>query len=62
MAESDEEGPTDLAVSREVDRRMAAAREWDDTVAQVRRLPGFEDFLLPPRLSTLLPTTGSGPR
>ncbi|MFV2085583.1 CHAT domain-containing protein [Micromonospora sp. LOL_021] len=51
----------DLAVSRDVDRRKAAAREWDDTVAQVRRLPGFEDFLLPPRMSTLLPATGSGP-
>ena len=35
-------------VGNVVDRRMALAREWDDLVAQVRKLEGFEDFLMPP--------------
>ncbi|MFI6035052.1 CHAT domain-containing protein [Streptomyces sp. NPDC051315] len=35
------------------DRRMAPAREWDELVEEVRRLPGFEDFLRRPRLRDL---------
>src|SRR5690242_1142344 len=49
------------SVGNVVDRRMALAREWDDLVAQVRRLQGFEDFLLPPKLETLLPAAERGP-
>ncbi|SRR6266540_3851348 len=48
-------------LSRTIDRRMALAREWDRLVDQVRELDGFEDFLLPPRLSTLLPAAAEGP-
>jgi hypothetical protein len=48
-------------ISRMVDRRMALAREWDELVEQVRKLEGFEDFLKPPRLETLLPAAASGP-
>ncbi|MER6470988.1 CHAT domain-containing protein [Streptomyces collinus] len=44
-----------------VDRRMALAREWDDLVDRVRGLGGFEDFLLPPRLDSLLPAASGGP-
>jgi hypothetical protein len=44
-----------------VDRRMALAREWDELVARVRELDGFEDFLKPPRLETLLPAAERGP-
>ena len=44
-----------------VGRRMALAREWEDLVAQVRELDGFEDFLRPPRLETLLPAAERGP-
>jgi hypothetical protein len=44
-----------------VDRRMALAREWDELVEQVRELEGFEDFLRPPRLETLLPAAANGP-
>lgn len=40
---------------------MALAREWDELVEQVRALPGFEDFLRPPRLETLLPAAAGGP-
>ncbi|MER7639102.1 CHAT domain-containing protein [Streptomyces sp. NPDC126522] len=43
------------------DRRMALAREWDGLVEEVRRLPGFEDFLRPPPLDTLLEAARSGP-
>ncbi|MFE2579222.1 CHAT domain-containing protein [Streptomyces sp. NPDC059378] len=44
-----------------VDRRMALAREWDDLVEQVRGLTGFEDFLRPPNLESLLPAAEKGP-
>lgn len=47
--------------TQDVDRRMALAREWDEIVEQVRGLDGFEDFLRPPRLETLLPAASGGP-
>jgi hypothetical protein len=47
--------------AQDVDRRMALAREWDDLVAEVRNLPGFEDFLRPPQIGTLLPAAAGGP-
>lgn len=37
-------------------RRMAPAREWDALVEEVRGLPGFENFLRPPRLAELRAT------
>jgi hypothetical protein len=40
---------------------MALAREWDDLVEQVRRMEGFEDFLRPPSLDTLLGAAARGP-
>lgn len=51
----------DPDISRMVDRRMALAREWDELVEQVRKLDGFEDFLRPPRVETLLPAAADGP-
>jgi len=47
--------------SRMVDRRMALAREWNELVEEIRRLDGFQDFLKPPRLETLLPAATDGP-
>jgi hypothetical protein len=47
-------------VSRTIDRRMALAREWDELVTRARHLPGFEDFLRPPRLESLLPAATGG--
>lgn len=44
-----------------IDRRMALAREWDEIVEQVRDLDGFESFLRPPPLETLLPAAAGGP-
>lgn len=46
---------------QQVDHRMALAREWDELVEQVRELPGFEEFLRPPRLEALLPAAANGP-
>jgi hypothetical protein len=45
----------------EVDQRMVRAQEWDDLVEQVRQLDGFEDFLRPPSLETVLPVGKDGP-
>jgi tetratricopeptide (TPR) repeat protein len=47
--------------SRLIDQRMALAREWDELVEQVRQTPGFEDFLRPPRIESLLPVAADGP-
>nr|WSW42550.1 hypothetical protein OG296_05105 [Streptomyces sp. NBC_01001] len=44
-----------------VDRRVALAREWDELVAQVQKMEGFEDFLKPPKLRSLLPAADHGP-
>ncbi|MFI1031568.1 CHAT domain-containing protein [Streptomyces sp. NPDC020951] len=35
------------------DRRTAPAQEWDELIEEVRRLPGFENFLRRPRLREL---------
>lgn len=48
-------------IARTFDHRIVLAREWDELVAQVRTLEGFEDFLQPPRLETLLPVAEGGP-
>lgn len=50
-----------LRTSREIDRRIALAREWDELVGQVRQLSGFEDFLRPPPLESLLDAAAGGP-
>jgi len=47
--------------SQWIDRRMALAQEWDDLVEQVRRLPGFADFLRPPKVELLLEAAVDGP-
>lgn len=46
---------------REIDRRIALAREWDELVEQVRQIKGFEDFLRPPPLESLLDAAIGGP-
>ncbi|MEE1830905.1 CHAT domain-containing protein [Streptomyces sp. SP17KL33] len=40
---------------------MALAREWDDLVQQVREIDGFQDFLRPPSLESLLRAAARGP-
>jgi tetratricopeptide (TPR) repeat protein len=50
---------SDLADSRAVDQRMAAAAMWKSTVAEIReRSP---DFLRPAQLADLIPATTRGP-
>jgi len=44
----------------DADHRMAAAREWDDLVARVRAMEGFEDFLRPPAAQRLVSAAGNG--
>jgi tetratricopeptide (TPR) repeat protein len=43
------------------DRRMMLAREWDETVAKIRRLPGLTDFLRPRPCAELLDAAVEGP-
>lgn len=43
------------------EERRDLAQRWDRLVKETRRLPDFGDFLLPPRLETLLPAAAAGP-
>ncbi|MFF0277737.1 CHAT domain-containing protein [Streptomyces sp. NPDC004330] len=42
-------------------RRMELARQWDRTLARVRDLPGFHDFLRPPEIGRLTGAATGGP-
>jgi tetratricopeptide (TPR) repeat protein len=42
-------------------RYRALTREWESIIEQVRSLPGFEDFLRPPKVSSLLNAAQNGP-
>ncbi|MGH3947521.1 MAG: CHAT domain-containing protein [Pseudonocardiaceae bacterium] len=44
-----------------IDRRMALAQEWDESVARIRKLLGFEDFFKSPTLDKLLTAASGGP-
>jgi hypothetical protein len=44
-----------------LERRRRAARQWDDVLAQVRRLKGFETFLAPRPYADLRPAARDGP-
>ena len=47
-------GPTDGSPSTGgIDSRIASARQWQDTLDQVRALPGFHDFARPPEAARL---------
>jgi CHAT domain-containing protein len=43
----------------DAEARMAAARAREELIAEIRALPGFADFLAPPRLADLRPPRGS---
>jgi tetratricopeptide (TPR) repeat protein len=45
----------------DVEGRNRLAREWDTTVAEIRALPGFADFLRPPRFADLHAAAAAGP-
>jgi hypothetical protein len=50
-----------MVTSRWIDRRIALSNEWDYIVKEVRRIPGFEDYLQPRRIQALLPAARNGP-
>ncbi|WP_329340102.1 CHAT domain-containing protein [Streptomyces sp. NBC_00663] len=50
----------DLSASG-ADRRHRLAREWQETLADIRTRPGFADFLRPPRAGRLLSAGAHGP-
>jgi tetratricopeptide (TPR) repeat protein len=54
------DGPRADGVSHGPDR-MALAREWDELVAQARRIDGFEDFQKVPSAGALLRAASQGP-
>ncbi|WP_436532516.1 CHAT domain-containing protein [Actinoplanes sp. HUAS TT8] len=51
------DGPTEQLkdATPVIDNRMALAQEWDQLIARVRALPGFEHFQQPPAVAALLP-------
>jgi hypothetical protein len=49
-----------LAAQAVVERRMAAAARWPQLFAEIRQVPGFEDFAAPPRPETLHAAAGDG--
>jgi tetratricopeptide (TPR) repeat protein len=59
----EETGPSgdDSSSSLTRDHRISMARQWDATVAEVRRLDGFADFLQPAPLADLQAVASRGP-
>ncbi|MFC0598006.1 CHAT domain-containing protein [Streptomyces palmae] len=53
--------PAPPGVPSVTDRRIGLVREWDRTVAAIRKVPGFSDFLAPPRLWDLVGVAVNGP-
>jgi len=45
----------------DADRRYRLTDRWEHLLSTIRRLPGFERFLQPPRLAELLPAAADGP-
>jgi CHAT domain len=43
------------------EQRRDLLKEWDDLLAQIRDVPGFEDFLRPPQQAALLGSGSEGP-
>ncbi|WBB78084.1 CHAT domain-containing protein [Micromonospora sp. WMMD882] len=50
-----------FAAIRQADRRFQLAREWNHLLSRIRELPGFADFLRPPRAFDLLGVGDEGP-
>ncbi|HLK00815.1 MAG TPA: CHAT domain-containing protein [Streptosporangiaceae bacterium] len=54
-------GVSDWTVQTAAEQRRTLLRRWDDLLAQIRDLPGFEDFPRPPRQANLLASGREGP-
>jgi hypothetical protein len=52
--------PAEREQLQAADRKMKAARKWDERLAEVRRLPGFSSFLLPPAFDQLKAAADNG--
>ncbi|PPQ86284.1 hypothetical protein CVT25_005505 [Psilocybe cyanescens] len=50
-----------LTIDQEASRLNRLNEEWDQNILKVRQLDGFQDFLLPPRLSSLKPAASEHP-
>ncbi|KAJ7265295.1 CHAT domain-containing protein [Mycena rebaudengoi] len=50
-----------ISVEAETTRCRQLNEDWDETIKAVRRLPGFEDFLLPKSIASLRQAALSGP-
>jgi tetratricopeptide (TPR) repeat protein len=59
--EVDPHAPALPGVPSVADRRIGLVREWDRAVAAIRTVPGFAEFLAPPRLSDLVAAVVDGP-
>ncbi|PPQ88891.1 hypothetical protein CVT25_009126 [Psilocybe cyanescens] len=50
-----------LSIDQEASRLNRLNEEWEQNILKARELHGFEDFLLPPRLSSLKPAASEYP-
>ncbi|PPQ82282.1 hypothetical protein CVT25_008432 [Psilocybe cyanescens] len=50
-----------VSIDQEASRLNRLNEEWATTILKIRELSGFEDFLLPPRLSSLKPAADEHP-
>jgi hypothetical protein len=55
------DGTADGLSGEDADRRHRLAREWQETVDEIRTRDGFRDFLRPPRADRLLRAGAGGP-
>jgi len=53
--------PGAVAIGVTSDRRHRLAREWNEVLNEVHGLPGFQDFLRPPRFAQLVRAAAHGP-
>ncbi|KAF8686099.1 TPR-like protein [Rhizoctonia solani] len=53
--------PSSQSAADTPERRHRLAREYNDLVAQVHKLPGFENFLLPTQTNELIKAARNGP-
>ncbi|KAF8755610.1 TPR-like protein [Rhizoctonia solani] len=53
--------PSSQSATDTPERRHRLAREYNDLVAQVHKLPGFENFLLPTQTNELIKAARNGP-
>ena len=61
LAALDDLTPTGTIQREALERRHQAARRWDEVLAQVRRLEGFEHFLKPIPVAQLRAAAAGGP-